>query len=408
MVIKWTGAPQGCMALPHSDMHPMHISRKFIPTRTAALERLHAVEPRLGRAYAAGRNTDFGPDRQQAASILSPYLRHRLLLEREVALIAEQRHGPAAEKYVEEVFWRTYYKGWLESHPAAWDRFLTGLAHGENRLATESGLRRAHDDACNGHTGIDGFDDWAQELVETNWLHNHVRMWFASIWIFSLRLPWELGAAFFLRHLVDGDAASNTLSWRWVAGIHTAGKNYVARADNIARFTDGRYNPAGQLNESPEPLQEATAIPSARLPNPTPAPTGDVWLLLHDEDLCPEQLDLARCTVRGVAGLAGHPGIVPGVAAPVAAFAQDALKDGLDRAAAWYGVPSAGVLDPAAVGDWAGGTIVAPYAPVGPARSLLAAIPDVVPVLRPFDQAAWPHATKGYFGLRRYIPTMMG
>jgi deoxyribodipyrimidine photo-lyase len=65
-----------------------------------------------------------------------------------------------------------------------------------------------------------------QELVETGYLHNHARMWFASIWIFTLRLPWELGADFFLRHLLDGDAASNTLSWRWVAGLHTKGKHY--------------------------------------------------------------------------------------------------------------------------------------------------------------------------------------
>ena len=386
----------------------MHHSRQFIPTRAAGLERLHAIEPRLGRAYAAGRNSDAGPDRQQAASILSPYLRHRLLMEREVALAAEQRHGSAAEKFVEEVFWRTYYKGWLESHPAAWDRFLTGLGHGENRLATESGFRRAHESACNGTTGIDGFDAWAQELVATNWLHNHVRMWFASVWVFTLRLPWELGAAFFLRHLLDGDAASNTLSWRWVAGLHTAGKHYVARADNIARYTDGRYNPAGQLDESPEPLQEAASVPVARLPGPTPAPTGDVWLLLHDEDLCPEQLDLGRCTVRGVAGLLAHPAIVPGVAEPVVAFARGALQDGLDRAAAFYTVPSAGVLNPAAIGDWAGGTIVAPYAPVGPARAALAGVPGVAHVLRPFDQTAWPNATKGYFGLRRHIPALMG
>ena len=386
----------------------MHQTRQFIPTRAAGLARLHAIEPRLGRAYAAGRNTDSGPDRQQAASILSPYLRHRLLLESEVAQAAENRHGPAAEKYVQEVFWRTYYKGYLESHPALWDRFLDGLAHGENRLATESGLRRVHDDACAGHTGIDGFDAWAQELVATNWLHNHVRMWFASIWIFTLRLPWELGAAFFLRHLMDGDAASNTLSWRWVAGLHTAGKHYVARADNIARYTDGHYNPAGQLEEHPEPLQEERAVPTARLPSPAPAPAQDVWLLLHDEDLCAETLDLSKATVCGVAGLLAHPHLVPGVAAPVTAFAHGALEDGVARAAAYLGVPSGGVLDPSAVAGWARGTVVVPYAPVGPARTLLTkAVPGAVQVLRPFDQAAWPHATRGYFGLRKHIPALM-
>ena len=67
-----------------------------------------------------------------------------------------------------------------------------------------------------------------KELKETNYLHNHARMWFASIWIFTLDLPWQLGAEFFMKHLYDGDAASNTLGWRWVAGIQTQGKNYLA------------------------------------------------------------------------------------------------------------------------------------------------------------------------------------
>ena len=389
-----------------SDMGIMHPTRTFIPTRAAALDRLTALEPRLGRAYASGRNTDAGPDRAQAASILSPYLRHRLLLEPEVVALAEQRHGPAAEKYVQEVFWRTYYKGWLETHPAAWDRFIAGLRRSENQMATASGLRRVHDDACAGHTGIACFDAWAQELVATNWLHNHTRMWFASIWIFTLRLPWELGAAFFLRHLLDGDQASNTLSWRWVAGLHTVGKHYVARADNIARYTDGRFDPAGQLDESPEPLTETEPMPQQRLTEPGTPPVGDVWLLVHDDDLCAETLALPGCTVRGVAGVAGHPNIVPGVAAPVATFAQDALLDGVARAAAHYGVPSAGMLAPADVAGWAGGPIVAAHAPVGPTSAILDGLP-VRMVRRPFDGAAWPSATKGYFGLKSRIPALV-
>ena len=63
-------------------------------------------------------------------------------------------------------------------------------------------------------------------------------MWFASIWIHTLELQWELGADFFLKHLLDGDPASNTLSWRWVAGIHTKGKNYIARKSNIEKYSN--------------------------------------------------------------------------------------------------------------------------------------------------------------------------
>ena len=62
-------------------------------------------------------------------------------------------------------------------------------------------------------------------------------MWFASIWIFTLKLPWQLGAAFFLEYLYDGDVASNTLSWRWVAGIHTKNKAYFASAENIQKYS---------------------------------------------------------------------------------------------------------------------------------------------------------------------------
>ena len=79
-------------------------------------------------------------------------------------------------------------------------------------------------------------------------------MWFASIWIFTLNLPWELGARFFMKYLFDGDAASNTLSWRWVAGIQTQGKNYLARESNIRKFTNQRYMNTS-LNENALPLE---------------------------------------------------------------------------------------------------------------------------------------------------------
>ena len=78
-------------------------------------------------------------------------------------------------------------------------------------------------------------------------------MLFASIWIFTLKLPWQKGAEFFMRHLYDGDAASNTLSWRWVAGIQTKGKNYLAKSWNISKFTNGKYQNV-RLDENALPL----------------------------------------------------------------------------------------------------------------------------------------------------------
>ena len=90
------------------------------------------------------------------------------------------------------------------------------------------------------------------ELKKTGYLHNHTRMWFSSIWIFTLDLPWQLGE-FFMKALKDGDPASNTLSWRWTAGLQTKGKNYVAQEWNIKKFTNQRYEKI-KLNENAIPL----------------------------------------------------------------------------------------------------------------------------------------------------------
>ncbi len=194
-------------------------------TRAAGEARMAAFVPRMGRRYANGRNTDEGPGQHKAVSQLSPYLRRRLVLESDVVAAAIAAHGPeGAEKFVQEVVWRGYFKGWLERRPQVWASTRDGLERDLADLDKDRRLRRAVADAEAGQTGLACMDAWAEELVETGYLHNHARMCFASIWIFTLGLPWRLGADFFLRHLVDGDPASNTLGWRWVAGLHTRGK----------------------------------------------------------------------------------------------------------------------------------------------------------------------------------------
>ena len=111
-------------------------------------------------------------------------------------------------------------------------------------------LNTCNDSNLPGKTGIKCFDHWTEEL-ETGYLHNHARMWYASIWIFTLRKSWVSGAKFFADNLVDWCPASNTLGWRWVAGLQTRGKMYVAKADNIRLFTNDKFFPKGELNESP-------------------------------------------------------------------------------------------------------------------------------------------------------------
>ena len=139
--------------------------------------------------------------------------------------------------------------------PEVWTDFI-GLPTNDNSSDLQAALK--------GNTGIKCFDSWVRELRETNYLHNHARMWFASIWIFTLELPWQLGARFFLEHLADGDAASNTLSWRWVAGLQTKGKRYEASSYNIETYTKGRFKET-LVNENPKLELEYKHYPVTRI-----------------------------------------------------------------------------------------------------------------------------------------------
>ena len=207
---------------------------KFETTRQGALSKLdHFIENEIAN-YNFKRNFDLGPKNRENVSCLSPYITHRLINEYETVKIVLKKYPyQKVEKYIQEVFWRVYWKGWLELRPKVWTDFVEDL----KIIEDDEKIYQAK----NGQTEIDCFNDWVKELKEFNYLHNHTRMWFASIWIFTLKLPWQKGAEFFLKHLYDGDAASNTLSWRWVAGIQTKGKNYVAQSWNIEKFTNNRY-----------------------------------------------------------------------------------------------------------------------------------------------------------------------
>ncbi len=219
---------------------------KFETSRKEALEILENYIEKDISVYTAQRNFDFGPQNRKNISCLSPYITHRLISEYEVAKKVLSKYPyQRVEKFVQEIFWRVYWKGWLELRPKVWIDFVEDL---KNVKSTSE-----YEKAINGETNIDCFNDWIKELKENNYLHNHTRMWFASIWIFTLKLPWQKGAEFFLRELYDGDAASNTLSWRWVAGIQTKGKNYVAQNWNINKFTNNKYKDL-KLNENPQPI----------------------------------------------------------------------------------------------------------------------------------------------------------
>ena len=193
--------------------------------------------------YAKKRNFDYGYSDNQHVSRLSKYVSHRIISEYDlIRSVLSQHEYPKVEKFIQEIFWRIYWKGWLEMRPAVWTDFIE-LPTNYKSVKLEAALKA--------DSGIKCFDYWVNELRETNYLHNHARMWFASIWIFTLELPWQLGARFFLEYLMDGDAASNTLSWRWVAGLQTKGKQYKASSHNIETYTEGRFTES-LINETPK------------------------------------------------------------------------------------------------------------------------------------------------------------
>jgi len=221
----------------------------FEASRAKALEKLNFfVENNLSE-YSKLRNFDYGPENRSNISCLSPYITHGIINEEEVIKKSLSKFSFSKnEKFIQEVLWRTYWKGWLELRPNVWSDYLLEL----NKIRENYKNNPNYNDALEGKTNIECFNAWVNELKENNYLHNHTRMWFASIWIFTLELPWQLGAEFFMKHLYDGDAASNTLGWRWVAGVQTQGKHYLASEWNIKKFTNNRFNNI-KLNENAPP-----------------------------------------------------------------------------------------------------------------------------------------------------------
>ena len=227
-------------------------------------------------SYSKNRNYDFGPERRSNVSVLSKYISHRVINEYDVIGSALSSYPLSKiEKYIQEVFWRVYWKGWLEHRPMVWSDYLSYTYSDNNNTD--------YNNAIEGTTGIACFDSWVAELKDKNYLHNHTRMWFASIWIFTLNLPWQLGANFFMRHLFDGDSASNTLSWRWVAGLQTVGKHYLATASNISKYTNNKFEPKN-LNEDASPLTD-NKIYNVQDINYTNTEQSSDSLIMFDNDL---------------------------------------------------------------------------------------------------------------------------
>ena len=262
----------------------------FKPSREFAIEQLDNFIEKNLIEYSKLRNFDFGPDRRSNVSCISPYVNHGVVNESEIINKSLKKFSFIKnEKFIQEVLWRVYWKGWMELRPKVWTDFLNDL----NEIKIKYQNNENYLNAINGKTNIDCFNYWVDELKKYNYLHNHTRMWFASIWIFTLELPWQLGAEFFMKHLFDGDSASNTLGWRWVAGIQTKGKHYSAQEWNIKKFTNNKFDKI-KLNENSLPKtdgREYSIINKEFIDN---AISEEKKLLVFDNNLSFENTEFAN------------------------------------------------------------------------------------------------------------------
>ncbi len=218
-------------------------------TREAAFARLAQFEKKASR-YSSQRN--YVMEGHENVSRLSAAVRYRLISEKEVTEGITQRYAfSTVQKFVQEVYWRRYWKSWLRMRPHVWDEYTEWLVDSPE----PSGLMKR---VMGGEGEVAIMNAFVKELISTGYMHNHARMWFAAYWVHTLKFPWQQGADFFYRHLLDADPASNTLSWRWVAGLHTAGKTYLARRSNPGKtYLARRSNLEKYL--SPELLERHSA-----------------------------------------------------------------------------------------------------------------------------------------------------
>ena len=261
---------------------------KFSPSRKQSKKRLTDFVENDLKDYSFRRNYDYGINNRDNISCLSPYISHGVIQEKEILKKCLNKHSyEVIEKFIQEVLWRNYWKGWLELRPSLWQDYLKDLQELENHKLDISYL-----EAVSGKAKIECFNDWVNELKKEHYLHNHTRMWFASIWIFTLKLPWQLGAEFFMKYLFDGDPASNTLGWRWVAGLQTIGKHYLASSSNINKYTNNKYrdipleNHANAITSDKSYSAEKLNLKNTQLNYVNEIIVFDNYLAVEEDNLC--------------------------------------------------------------------------------------------------------------------------
>lgn len=201
----------------------------FAPTTDAVLSRLEAVEP---YRYAQSRNHIEG-----AVTRLSPYLTHGLVSVPQVAGFLHRKHRLAIQhKLIYELGWREYF---MHMHAHQGEGILEDLHPGP--LPAMTLLDHVPDDIVTATSGIPVVDKSIHALYDTGYLHNHARLWLASYLIHLRKVHWRVGADWMHALLLDGDLASNHLSWQWVAGTGSS-KAYLFNAENVARHAPASWH----------------------------------------------------------------------------------------------------------------------------------------------------------------------
>lgn len=215
---------------PNANETDAHVS-EMLGGRAAAESQLEQIQP---KAYAKTRNYTDGD-----VTRLSPYIRHGVLTLAEVRDEALERttRNDDAEKFIQELAYRDFFQ---RVYHAIGDGIWENQEDWKTGFNDDDYSPELPEDIIGGETGLACVDGWRNELVEMGYLHNHTRMYFAAYVVHWRRIHWRAGAQWFLVHLLDGDPASNNLSWQWVASTFSH-KPYYFNRENIERFTNGVY-----------------------------------------------------------------------------------------------------------------------------------------------------------------------
>ena len=374
----------------------------FEASRAKAVDKLNNFIEQNLTDYSKLRNFDFGPDNRSNISCLSPYITHGAISELEVISKSLNKFSFSKnEKFIQEVLWRIYWKGWLELRPNVWTDYLQELEKVRNKFKDNQNYK----EAIEGKTNIECFNQWVIELKENNYLHNHTRMWFASIWIFTLELPWQLGAEFFMQHLYDGDAASNTLGWRWVAGVQTQGKHYLASEWNINKFTNNRFKNI-KLNENATPIFSDKTYPINKKDFLNSEILEDQTLLIFENNMTFEFSDFKEHKFKKILLVSNDKNRTIKLSEKVLKFKANLLEDQKTRLEEkLINCETININDLKNITE----EVYALYPTVGENLDFIQnnQLKNIKFLYRKLDQFSWQYCNKGFFNFKNYIPKII-